>query len=170
MKVWVTGDWHFGHWTSDTRNIIKYCDRPFDSILQMNRTLIDNANALVKPEDIVYHVGDFSFYRPWSDILKQLNGTWVFLWGNHDSKRFNNVPLHRAIELRRFGKRIYLNHHPEECMDIRGFDIYLTAHIHQKWKTRIMGMNYLINIGVDQWGFKPVHLDWLINNYEEIGN
>jgi len=163
MRTYITGDFHWGH-----ENIIKYTGRPFESIDQMNQALITNANELVHEDDVVYHVGDFSFHKPWSDIISQLNGTWVFLLGNHDFKRLNGVPLHRALELRRRGKRIYLNHHPKECLDIYGYDIYLTAHIHEKWKTKVIGTHYLINIGVDVWDFKPVNLDWLLSNYGDI--
>lgn len=161
-KIFVTADWHFCH-----ENIIKYCGRPFSSIDEMNQKLIDNANAIVGANDIVYHIGDFSFYKPWSSIINQLKGTWVFLYGNHDFKRLNNRPLPRAIEIRRRGKRIYMNHHPAECEKISGFDLYLTAHAHEKWKIKELPDKRLINVGVDVWNFKPVFLDKII---EEYGN
>lgn len=159
-KIFISADWHFYH-----QNIIKYCGRPFNSIEIMNEILIENANSVVGENDIVYHVGDFSFHKPWSDIIKQLNGTWVFLRGNHDFKRLNNIPLPRALEIRRGGKRIYLNHHPAECENISGFDMYLTGHAHEKWKVKILPDKKLINVGVDVWGFKPILLDNLIKEY-----
>ncbi len=49
-KVYFTADTHFNH-----ANVLKYCARPFASIDEMNRELIARWNALVGPEDTVYH-------------------------------------------------------------------------------------------------------------------
>ena len=57
MDKWFSADLHLGH-----INCISYCDRPFKNIDHMNEVLIRNWNERVKPEDVVYHVGDFCFY------------------------------------------------------------------------------------------------------------
>lgn len=54
--IWFTADTHFGH-----KNIIKYCDRPFDSIENMDQTIIGAINNNVQPNDILWHLGDFCF-------------------------------------------------------------------------------------------------------------
>jgi calcineurin-like phosphoesterase family protein len=41
-------DPHFGH-----TNIIKYCDRPFASVDEMNEELVARYNASVGPDDFV---------------------------------------------------------------------------------------------------------------------
>ena len=53
--VWVTSDTHFNH-----ANIIKYCNRPFSSVEEMNETIIANWNKVVSEDDMVYHLGDFA--------------------------------------------------------------------------------------------------------------
>ena len=54
MKYY-TSDLHFGH-----KNIIKYEDRPFSSIEEMDEALIDKWNKKVKKNDEVYILGDFA--------------------------------------------------------------------------------------------------------------
>ena len=54
--IYLSGDLHFNH-----SNIIKYCNRPFKNVEEMNRVIIDNWNALIKFDDTVYHLGDFAF-------------------------------------------------------------------------------------------------------------
>lgn len=76
-----TSDTHFGH-----KNIIRYCDRPFDDVPHMNEMLIKNWNAVVSPEDEVFHLGDVALgpWVEWEGILSRLNGTIHLIIGNHD--------------------------------------------------------------------------------------
>jgi len=60
---YFTADEHYGH-----TNIIKYCKRPFNSIEEMDATLIENFNSKVTKADHTIHVGDFTFKRPDSYI------------------------------------------------------------------------------------------------------
>ena len=53
--VWVTADHHFAH-----ENIIGFCNRPFENVLEMDQVLIDNWNKVVRPQDLVIHLGDFT--------------------------------------------------------------------------------------------------------------
>ncbi len=85
-NTWWTSDTHFGH-----RNIIRYCDRPYSSVEEMDEAIIKEWNNKVGPEDIVYHLGDFSFYRKVDvaiSLLERLNGDIFFIKGNHDSDQF----------------------------------------------------------------------------------
>lgn len=49
--IWITSDEHYGHF-----NIIKYCNRPFKHIDDMNDQLIERHNKLVGRDDIVYRL------------------------------------------------------------------------------------------------------------------
>ncbi len=61
------------------------CNRPFDSIEEMDKTLISNWNSKVKGNDTVYIFGDL-FYRSENaeEILARLKGKKKLLTGNHD--------------------------------------------------------------------------------------
>lgn len=58
MNNWVTSDLHFGH-----KNIIKYENRPFKDIEEMDKAIIELWNKTVKKDDKIYILGDFSWYK-----------------------------------------------------------------------------------------------------------
>jgi calcineurin-like phosphoesterase family protein len=82
--IFFTSDEHYGH-----HNILKYCNRPFANTNEMREAFIERHNAVVKPEDEVWHLGDFSFKADSaqdgvSNVVKRLNGTHRLIAGNHD--------------------------------------------------------------------------------------
>lgn len=80
-KVFFIADLHLGH-----ENIIKYCDRPFKTVSEMNSVLIKNWNKTVSSEDKVFVLGDFAFGNK-EQILNwghALNGNKTLILGNHD--------------------------------------------------------------------------------------
>ena len=67
--IYFTADHHFGH-----ANIIRHCARPFQSVGEMDRALLDNWNARIKPQDTVYILGDLFFRNAVSvEKYSQLN-------------------------------------------------------------------------------------------------
>lgn len=78
--IWVTSDTHHA-------NIIKYCNRPFSSVEEMNETIIENWNKVVSKGDIVYHLGDFALGDKSliPDFIRRLTGHISFIMGNHDN-------------------------------------------------------------------------------------
>lgn len=82
-----TSDEHYGH-----TNIIKFCNRPYSNVLEMDRDLIARHNAIVGNNDIVIHAGDFCFRNKLSanSYIESLNGQHIFLKGSHDKWLKNN--------------------------------------------------------------------------------
>ena len=78
-------DCHFGH-----SAIIRFDNRPFGSVEEMEEILIFNWNAVVKPGDTVYILGDMVWgtAQYWLPIVRRLKGQKVLLVGNHDLKQF----------------------------------------------------------------------------------
>ncbi len=82
-----TSDTHFYH-----ANIIKFCNRPYANVEEMNEALIKNWNERVKPGDRVWHTGDFMFWKGKEvertarlrELVDRLNGEIVLVTGNHD--------------------------------------------------------------------------------------
>lgn len=72
---------HFGH-----ANIIKYSNRPFADVDEMNESIVRTWNETVQPQDTAYILGDVSFIDADRTLrlIKRMNGTKILLWGNHD--------------------------------------------------------------------------------------
>ncbi len=89
MAVYFTADTHWGH-----ANITKYCNRPFANVDEMDHKLLENVNAVVKPGDTLYHLGDFSFRgRNPSHYRDQIAcQNIILIMGNHDKRQKNGKP------------------------------------------------------------------------------
>lgn len=79
MEFFIS-DTHFGH-----KNIIRHCNRPFQSIEEMDEVMIEKWNNKVSKSDTVYIVGDFVWNKgklPY--YAERLAGTKILIAGNHD--------------------------------------------------------------------------------------
>lgn len=79
MSTFFISDTHFDH-----GNIIRYCDRPFRTVQEMNDTLIENWNRVVGRQDTVFHLGDLAFGQEPLKWTKRLNGNIIFINGSHE--------------------------------------------------------------------------------------
>lgn len=78
--IYCIADTHF-----DDENIIKYESRPFTDVYDMNDSLIENINIIVKENDILYIIGDFGNANYAKDIIKRIICKNIYLIkGNHD--------------------------------------------------------------------------------------
>ena len=161
MTIFYCSDLHLNH-----ENIIKYCDRPFTSVEHMNQFLIDNWNSVVGEDDIVYHLGDFSFsYKDPYHWLDKLNGHIVLIQGNHD-REFNKAMEHGAMIakdkeyiIEDGGREIILSHYPpEEGRELDG--LYLYGHTH---RDVTQDCQFAHHVGVDDWNYTPVTLKQILD-------
>ena len=181
-KVWFTADTHFGH-----RNIIRYCQRPFATVEEMNETIIDNWNGVVGKDDVVFHLGDFSVggAAEWTSLIESLNGRIFLVLGNHDMnnvdqgfmRRFENVSMQMLVSIGK--QRIYLNHYPFLCYGgaYRG-SWQLFGHVHTCPCNSGLDNSRLemlfptqYDVGVDNNNFKPVsfeEVEMKIKNQVEV--
>ena len=77
--IYLTADTHVNH-----TNIIKYCQRPFQTVEEMNEALIANWNKVVRINDMVIFLGDLCFKEDADIWLAKLNGDKLIIRGNHD--------------------------------------------------------------------------------------
>ena len=80
-KVWFTADHHFGH-----ERILELAGRPFSTVDEMNRTMIERHNDLVGDDDIVWILGDVAMghIAETMPLVGQLRGHKYLIAGNHD--------------------------------------------------------------------------------------
>lgn len=80
MKYLIS-DTHFNH-----LNIIKYCNRPFETVEEMNEFIIQKWNDTINNDDTVYFLGDFCLGNREKviELGRRLNGHKVLILGNHD--------------------------------------------------------------------------------------
>lgn len=161
MKIYFTSDTHFNH-----SNIIKYCNRPFKDVNHMNHTIVNNWNSVVNKEDRVYHLGDFAMgnKQHWKRFCKALNRYKILVRGNHDKSRdfMLSIGFNEVYDNMMYGEPgdpWQLIHDP---LGIEGKA--LCGHVHTVWKRH----KDIINVGVDQWEFKPVTFEELMMAKEGI--
>lgn len=153
MKPFFTADTHCGH-----ANIIKYCNRPFKDVFDMDQEIIKRWNSVVSKNDIVYHLGDFSFRGKCADYVDKLNGRIHLIKGNHDHKidkdRFASVRDYMEINVE--GVDLVLFHYAMRVWNkMRYGAISLYGHSHGN----LPGTHNSLDVGVDCWDFYPVTLE-----------
>ena len=82
MQKFTFSDPHF-----DSEKIIGFGQRPFRDVAEMNRTLIQNYNAVVGKQDLCYWLGDVMYdasKQKVRNILQQMHGRKQLILGNHD--------------------------------------------------------------------------------------
>ena len=173
MKTFIISDTHFNH-----ENILKYCNRPFSSIKEMNDNIITNWNNIVQKDDIVYHLGDFFLGSKFDlkDIVQRLNGQIYLIRGNHDHltvKSYEDAGIivlkNAPILLEEY--KVALTHRPIPDSMLKDGYVNLHGHIHYKNLEDIYDSNFFtkkrhLNVSCDVLKFKPVLINDLLKREE----
>ena len=148
-------DTHFGH-----RGIIQYeaINRPFQTLEEHDEALIANWNNTVKPDDKVYHVGDFCLNRRSLSVAKQLNGRKLLIMGNHDmfrTEEYLEAGFERVCGALQF-ENLILTHIPVHTAQVEHrFFANVHGHLHSK---KIPDWRYL-NVSVENINLTPITLE-----------
>lgn len=166
---WVVSDTHFGH-----ANILTFLDengknvRTFSSVEEMDETMINNWNKVVKKDDIVYHLGDVVINKKFMYQIGRCNGSKRLILGNHDPF-FDIYPTYfkKVYAMRIFPRdvgKMILSHIPIHSDSVGRFRLNLHGHIHEKC---INDSRYL-NCCVDYPGnnYTPINLEEIRDKYK----
>lgn len=152
--TFLISDTHFGH-----GNIIGYCHRPFKTLKEMDDTMIENWNRVVKDEDTVYFVGDFS-YKNNRNYRRLLNGHIIFIKGNHDSYWISGYRAHDYAYIKYGDTVFYVVHDPEDVSNFHhGWSI--TGHVHDVGPF-IDRKKKIVNVSVEQINYTPIKIEDIV--------
>lgn len=156
--IWFSADFHLSH-----KNIIKYCNRPFASVEEMDAILTRNLEESLKSKDILYFLGDLTLKEPVArDFFERFAATEIhFIVGNHDSKGVVKlaekycVTVSNLKEVRIENRHIILCHYAMRVWNRSHYNSWqLYSHSHAKLEP--IGKQY--DIGVDNNGFCPISM------------
>lgn len=173
MMIYLISDTHFYH-----KNIIKYENRPFSSVEEMNETMIQNWNRVVTDKDYVFHLGDFCFasdkysgtykekyIETSKELLDRLNGHKVLIHGNHDlsinlCEQCGWEFVVNSYVLMYKGTQYRLVHNPSFDKDV---DNIIHGHVHSSYPFCYGAGNkntakIYFNVSVENTNYTPIRL------------
>lgn len=170
--------------------------RPFSTVDEMNRVLIDNITDTLSAGDQLYILGDLAMGLKTESLplLKGISNEMYLVPGNHDRvapwdkhadrwrEAYEEVGLQilpAQVELELSDGFVYiLNHFPyqgdhtdeDRYLDFRPVDRggrLLHGHLHGAMGRRTSGRS--VDVGVDAWGFRPVSEDLIVSTFVTSG-
>lgn len=158
-----TADEHYGH-----SKIIKYCNRPFSDVDEMDEFMITEHNRVVGHNDTTVHIGDFSLYsrsyRPvYEKYITRLKGNHIFIPGSHDQwMNGSKMEVHIAICVKYKNSHIWqksIDNQQIVCchysMNVWPASHYNSWHLFGHSHGRLEGKGLSFDVGVDSHGFRP---------------
>lgn len=184
-KVWITSDTHYGHsnicrgttnWRLPDGSIPINQTRDFTTLEQMNSAIVNNINSVVGQDDILIHLGDWSFggfenielFRN-RIICEEIH----LLLGNHDHHIERNrenckrhfVSVHDFLRMEYLGHTYEMMHYPISSWNNLGKGrIHLHGHTHLPHNKKISGGRRM-DVGMDSHPeFRPYDFQYEVLN------
>ena len=187
QQLFFTSDTHYAHsnicsattkWEGASN-----MTREFNSLDHMNATLVNNINNMVGEDDILIHLGDWSFggfekVQEFRDRIVCKNIHLVL--GNHDhhiernkegvQDLFSSVQQYLRLEVRRPVSKSMMDRYTFVCMhypiaswhDMNQGVIHLHGHVHLPSHLRI-AEGKAMDVGVDGNGLEPISLNEVLS-------
>jgi len=164
--IYLISDTHFGHWFA-----VRFWNRPFENIKEMNNALIYNWNNRIKEDDIIIVLGDFfagnRLFLKY--LLNNLNGEKILIKGNHDFKfRYKKlltekeVSFYNRMEFSLDEYHFLLTHKPMKKLPDKTINIH--GHHHKKLIPPKYEKHKYFNVAVEHNNYKPVALEEIIED------
>jgi len=176
QRLYFTSDTHYNH-TNICRGVTRWTDaeditRDFKTLDQMNDRIVAGINAEVGQDDILFHLGDWSFggFERIEEFRNRINCKNIHLiLGNHDHhierdregirRLFTSVNQYLELEVKDndWEQNYVLMHYPIISWNkMNDGVIHLHGHVHLSADRRI-GKGKTMDVGVDGNGLNPLH-------------
>jgi len=181
-NIWFTSDLHLSH-----NKEFLWGPRGFKNEKEMNEAIVENWNSVVKPGDEVYNLGDMALsdIKDAAKYLRQLNGTHLWIYGNHDTDKkidyfadeVSNLYMIGYAWVIKYDKKysLYMSHYPTLTTnyDDKHFSqhvINLHGHTHQKVNWLHSDNPFMYHVGMDSHNNTPVHIDEVLTDIRNRWN
>ena len=162
MTIWLISDTHFYHaaMLGFLRPDGTRVRHEFDSVDQMNATMIERWNAAVKPQDHVYHLGDVSMKvssTVTANLVRSLHGHKRLVRGNHDRHTTSQYLRMGFEEIHgmKLLSRVWLTHAPLHPTSLGRALGNVHGHIHAQPSPS----GPYLNVCVEQTDYAPISLE-----------
>lgn len=169
-NIFLISDTHFNH-----GNILSFTDncgarlREFDSVQEMDETMVHRWNSVVRPGDKVYHLGDVAMNKKGLPILERLNGEKILIKGNHDKEKLSEyMKYFKDVRGSHQFDGILMTHIPVHPNSLGRWPLNVHGHLHSNQVTRdyhkMSGIvqepdpRYLC-VSVEQINYTPISLE-----------
>lgn len=168
--IYFGSDWHINH-----SAILSFCNRPFQTLKDMEEMLFIELDNKVKDGDDVYVLGDVVFSDPYSflDRLLHRPGNYYLIKGNHDHKKTVKHVVWREVmdyyELKHpeTDHKIVLSHFPIESWNKRRYgSLHFHGHTHNNASHEIRPIENRWDVGYDSTGRFINTLDEVVTSYK----
>lgn len=196
MNIWFTSDTHYHH-----KNIVKGTTtwefspkegagvqslRDFTTLEEHDEALVANINSLVKENDVLWHLGDWSFggHEQIKIFRNKLNCKNInLIFGNHDQhiepinselrSLFSSVQYYKELSYKidsmksgKYGKtKIILSHY---AMRVWNQSHHSSIHLYGHSHGSLPGFGKSMDVGVDTNNLYPYHLDEIVDRMKNI--
>jgi calcineurin-like phosphoesterase family protein len=158
FETFIIGDTHFFH-----KNIIKYCNRPFESVEEMNEILIQNWNNEVREQDKIIVNGDFALggKEQIIEVGKRLKGRKTLILGNHDGaslKTYYEAGFEMVIDYPIMVDEFFMVSHMPQYVQSHGVYANIFAHVHDNPMYASVSPRSFCT-SVERIGYTPINIE-----------
>lgn len=184
QNTWISSDLHAFH-KNIVRKLSSWNDgstmRDFDSVDQMNDTIVNNINSVVKEEDLLICLGDWNFGGIQNlPIFRERIAcrNIILVLGNHDGRHGQEFdPIVRGRRSSSYFKMytqyleaiyndipIIMFHYPIASWNHMGKGaIHTFGHIHSVGEARFFNGGKSMDVGLDGNNMMPYHIDEILS-------
>ena len=174
QQLFFTSDTHYMH-KNICRGTTSWSNaeditRDFKTLDQMNDRIVNGINSTVGQDDILFHLGDWSFngFERIEEFRNRINCRNIHLiLGNHDhhierdregiQRLFNSVNQYTELEVNKEYNFVLMHYPIMSWNKMNDGVVHLHGHVHLSPDRRI-GKGKIMDVGVDGNGMDPISL------------